>query len=381
MELIPDLLRPESTVQQDRYLGEEDARAPDQNDQSITPADRPDAEPHFIIAKGDRVIEPQPPRVALEWGLLWILAASLAAHGLVLLFLAWFSHAPLEADRLKETPVEVVVETPMPPKPPENGASAPPAQKAKPNSGPEAKTTGANPPDSRPPQANRLETKPPASNAAEARPPASDPPEAKPEKAKAAPSRAADQNGAGQKQRESRRAERKPPPAQAKASAFARAAAQNQAAAANATKIAAAREVMGTRAADQWSDVGAQSGGVRLPFDTGPDIFRAVAVPLPVEGGDEPLSYKEIVFGLLERAKQYPQTARERGARGSAVVSFVLDDAGELTDVSLVRSSGEADLDAESLALVARAAPFPKPPLGAQRAFAAEITFGLQKAD
>ena len=377
MELTPDLLRPESAVQQDRYLGEGDAQAPDQNDQSITPADRADAESHFIIAKDDRVIEPQPRRVALGRGLLWILAASLTAHGLVLLFLAWFSHAPLEADHLKETPVEVVVDTP---KPQENGALAPPAQKAKPNSGQEARTTGANPPESRPPQADPLETKPPASNAAEGKPPPSDRPEAKPEKAKAAPSKTADRNGAAQKQRESRRAERKPPPAQAKSSTFERAGAQNQAAGKN----AANRDAGGKGAADQWSDVGAQShppGGVRLPFDNGPEIFRAVAVPLPVEGGDEPLSYKEIVFGLLERAKQYPQTARERGARGSAVVSFVIDDAGELTDVSLVQSSGEADLDAESLALVARAAPFPKPPLGAQRAFAAEITFGLQKAD
>ncbi len=344
----------------------------------ITPADRrPDAESHFIIAKNDRVVEPQPRRLALGRELLWILAASLAAHGLILLFLAWFSHAPLEADRLKETPVEVVVDTP---KPPENGASAPPAQKAKPNSAPEAKTTGANPPESRPSQADPPETKPPAPNAAEAKPPASDPPEAKPEKAKAAPSKTADRNGAAQKQKESRRAERKPPPAQAKAATFERAAAENQAAGKNAPK----REARGKGAADQWSDVGAQShppGGVRLPFDNGPEIFRAVAVPLPVEGGDEPLSYKEIVFGLLERAKQYPQTARERGARGSAVVSFVLDDAGELTNVSLVRSSGEVDLDVESLALVARAAPFPKPPPGAQRAYAAEITFGLQKAD
>jgi periplasmic protein TonB len=374
MELTPDLLRPESTVRPDRHLGEGDAQAPDQNEQSITPADRLDAESHFIIAKDDRVIEPQPRSVALGRGLFSISAASLAAHGLILLVLAWFGPAP--ADRLKETPVEVVVETPTLPKPPQNGAPPPPARKANPNSALEAKTTGANPPESRPPQADPPETRPPAPNTAPAKPSASDPPEAKPEKPKAAPSKTADRNGAAQKQKESGRAERKPPPAQAKAATFERAAAtaQDQAAGKNSAK----------RAANQWSDVGAQShppGGVRLPFDNGPEIFRAVAVPLPVEGGDEPLSYKEIVFGLLERAKQYPQTARERGARGSAVVSFVLDDAGELTDVSLVLSSGEADLDAECLALVARAAPFPKPPPGAQRAYAAEITFGLQKAD
>jgi colicin import membrane protein len=120
---------------------------------------------------------------------------------------------------------------------------------------------------------------------------------------------------------------------------------------------------------------------LRLPFDNGPPLFRAVAVPVPTEGGDEPMSFKMIVFGLLERAKHFPDSARERGARGSAVVTFTLDDAGELTNVSLLRSSGDADLDAESLALVARAAPFPKPPPDAQHAFAAEITFGLERRE
>ena len=56
----------------------------------------------------------------------------------------------------------------------------------------------------------------------------------------------------------------------------------------------------------------------------------------------------------------------------------MIDDAGELTNVSLIRSSGDTGLDVESLALVARAAPFPKPPPDAQRAFAAEITFGVE---
>ncbi|WP_395698278.1 energy transducer TonB [Methylocella sp.] len=119
--------------------------------------------------------------------------------------------------------------------------------------------------------------------------------------------------------------------------------------------------------------------GLALPFDNGPLLFRAVAVPLPTEGGEEAMSYKVIVFGMLERAKQYPESARERGARGRAVVTFSLNDAGDVTKVSLLRSSGEADLDVESLALVARAAPFPKPPPGAQRDFAAEITFDMRE--
>ncbi|ACB96505.1 energy transducer TonB [Beijerinckia indica] len=112
-----------------------------------------------------------------------------------------------------------------------------------------------------------------------------------------------------------------------------------------------------------------------------PDRFRAVAVPMPSEDGDELMSYKVIVFGLLERAKHYPETALQRGARGRAVVGFSLDDAGRVINLELLQSSGEADLDVESLALVDRASPFPVPPPGAQRTFAAEIGFGVSNDD
>ncbi|WP_034990927.1 energy transducer TonB [Beijerinckia mobilis] len=116
-----------------------------------------------------------------------------------------------------------------------------------------------------------------------------------------------------------------------------------------------------------------------LGFD--PDRFRAVAVPLPSEDGDELMSYKLIVFGLLERSKHYPETALQRGARGRAVVGFSLDEEGRVVDLELLKSSGEADLDVESLALVDRASPFPVPPPGAQRTFAAEIGFGVSSDD
>jgi len=195
---------------------------------------------------------------------------------------------------------------------------------------------------------------------------------------KAAEQKAAEQKAAEQKVATQKAAERKPPPAESATSkANARAAAQKAG--------AQARSASGKPVDkfDQDFAGGADSpfgpgGGLRLPFDNGPEIFRAVAVPLPTEGGDELMSYKRIVFGLLARVKHYPESARERGAHGAAVISFMIDDAGELTNVSLIRSSGDTDLDVESLALVARAAPFPKPPPDAQRAFAAEITFGVE---
>jgi len=117
--------------------------------------------------------------------------------------------------------------------------------------------------------------------------------------------------------------------------------------------------------------------GFGLPFEPGPDSFRAVAMPLASESGGEAESYSFIVGGMLERVKHYPETARQRGAKGLAIIGFVLDECGRITSVSLLRSSGEADLDAESVALVNRAAPFPPPTPGAQDSFAIEVAFGM----
>lgn len=117
--------------------------------------------------------------------------------------------------------------------------------------------------------------------------------------------------------------------------------------------------------------------GTPLPFRQDSSPLRASEVPLPRAGGDDPISYKRIILGRLAKAKRFPPGARSRGARGIAVVGFRLGEAGELAGVALLRSSGEADLDKESLALIARAAPFPSPPAGAQRDFAVDIAFGM----
>jgi TonB family protein len=104
-------------------------------------------------------------------------------------------------------------------------------------------------------------------------------------------------------------------------------------------------------------------------------LRRAVAVPKPTADGDEALSYKTIVFGMLELAKQFPDDARARGAQGTATIYFEINDDGSAKDIRLLKSSGDTELDAESLAVVLRASPFPKPPQGAQRVFAADIEF------
>jgi TonB family protein len=109
------------------------------------------------------------------------------------------------------------------------------------------------------------------------------------------------------------------------------------------------------------------------------DDSRAVAVPQPSADGDETVSYQTLVFSLLELNKQFPEDARRRGASGTALIAFELNDDGTVKTEKLLRSSGDAALDVESLALVQRAAPFPKPPPGAQTVFAADITFPAPK--
>jgi TonB family protein len=117
------------------------------------------------------------------------------------------------------------------------------------------------------------------------------------------------------------------------------------------------------------------AAGGQSPYGLMPDNWQAVAVPAPSEDGDEDLSYKTVVFSKLELAKQFPQDARARGARGSALIKFDLNGDGTVKSVTLLRSSGDTELDVESLAVVERAAPFPKPPAGAQKSFAAVIEF------
>jgi periplasmic protein TonB len=67
---------------------------------------------------------------------------------------------------------------------------------------------------------------------------------------------------------------------------------------------------------------------------------------------------------LLEHNKRYPAEARARGEEGVALLAFSIDRQGFVLSSRIVKSSGSAALDAETLALVKRAQPFPAPPAG-----------------
>src|SRR5581483_9247921 len=64
----------------------------------------------------------------------------------------------------------------------------------------------------------------------------------------------------------------------------------------------------------------------------------------------------------LQRHKGYPAAAQARGETGTATVACTLDRQGRVVTAHIVRSSQAAALDAETLATVHRASPFPPPP-------------------
>ena len=94
--------------------------------------------------------------------------------------------------------------------------------------------------------------------------------------------------------------------------------------------------------------------------------------------GSDLVDYHNAVLRHLAAFRHYPESARERGAHGQTVVTFTLDNAGRVVSASISRSSGQADIDAETLAMVRRAEPFPAPPPAAQRSFSAAIEFHLE---
>jgi len=92
-------------------------------------------------------------------------------------------------------------------------------------------------------------------------------------------------------------------------------------------------------------------------------------------------AWRSQVAGLLERNKRYPPAAQARREQGVVQLLFSLDRKGQVTASRVAKSSGSAALDAEAMALVRRAQPFPPPPAeltGARVDLAVPIRFNLK---
>jgi protein TonB len=71
--------------------------------------------------------------------------------------------------------------------------------------------------------------------------------------------------------------------------------------------------------------------------------------------------WSSLIVAHLNRNKNYPSGARSRHEEGTVLLSFTLDRNGHLVSGRVVRGSGFAELDAEALAMLHRAQPFPRP--------------------
>lgn len=92
-------------------------------------------------------------------------------------------------------------------------------------------------------------------------------------------------------------------------------------------------------------------------------VVLSGAGPAPT-GSDPMAAWRKAVTEHVWRHRVFPPGAI--GQKGDAGVTFVVDRSGKLISNALVESTGFAPLDAATLAVVERSAPFPKPPAEAK---------------
>ena len=93
-----------------------------------------------------------------------------------------------------------------------------------------------------------------------------------------------------------------------------------------------------------------------------PPVPQATAPPRPRPTAAQVASWHRQIALQVERHKGYPASARARHETGTAQLAFTLDRNGKVLASRVVRTSGFASLDQETIDTVQRAQPFPPPP-------------------
>lgn len=94
----------------------------------------------------------------------------------------------------------------------------------------------------------------------------------------------------------------------------------------------------------------------------------ATRTPSPATVGNDPKAnqreadYLSLVSAHLNRKKHYPSEAKKARQQGIVTVRFTVDRDGNVSGVSIKRSSGHEILDRATLDLLARVAPLPRMP-------------------
>jgi protein TonB len=106
------------------------------------------------------------------------------------------------------------------------------------------------------------------------------------------------------------------------------------------------------------------------------------APPAPVPAPTGPIvsgAYRAALSSWLEGHKRYPESARERGEEGRAVLRFRVDRSGRVLSHAIVQSTGHPDLDAALDQMMAGASlpPFPGDMTASEVEVSVAIRFGL----
>jgi periplasmic protein TonB len=94
-----------------------------------------------------------------------------------------------------------------------------------------------------------------------------------------------------------------------------------------------------------------------------PPVPETTSPPRPRPSAAQVASWHRRIALQVERHKGYPASARARHETGTAELGFTLDRTGKVVASRIVRTSGFASLDQETIDTVQRAQPFPPPPL------------------
>lgn len=89
--------------------------------------------------------------------------------------------------------------------------------------------------------------------------------------------------------------------------------------------------------------------------------YAPAPVPAPVPSTEVSPGYRALLSAWLESHKRYPDSARQRGEEGRAVLRFAVDRSGRVVDFAVAQSTGYPDLDAsiEEMMHGALLPPFP----------------------
>jgi periplasmic protein TonB len=109
--------------------------------------------------------------------------------------------------------------------------------------------------------------------------------------------------------------------------------------------------------------------------------YAPTPVPAPVPSSEVSARYAALVSAWLNNHKRYPETARQRGEEGRAVLRFGVDRSGRVVEYTIVKSSGYPDLDTaiDEMMRGATLPPFPASMTQTRQEFTVNIHYHFER--